>query len=171
MVTHSGGITNLRPPSTTDEAREWGRRGGIASGVARRRKASLRAELETLLTADECVVAKSIAVAICREAKNGNVGAFKAIAQVLGELREVIGVDADALPPPVVLPVHDVAYIEAERERQKRQSRRERRRAETGGGSKSSTSASQTSSHTTATPATTRTRWHRWPQAFHDSAS
>ena len=77
--------------------------------------------MEALLTADECVVAKSIAVAICREAKNGNVGAFKAIAQVLGELKEVIGVEADALPPPVVLPVHDVAYIEAERERQKRE--------------------------------------------------
>lgn len=115
-----GGIANLRTP-TSEEAREWGRRGGIASGEARRRKASLRAELEALLTADDCVVAKSIAVAICREAKQGNVGAFKAIAQVLGELKDVVGVEADALPPPIVLAVHDAAYIEAERERQKRE--------------------------------------------------
>lgn len=116
-----GGIANLRPPSTTDEAREWGRRGGIASGESRRKRASLRAELEALLTVDDGAVAKSIAVAICREAKTGNVGAFKAIAQVLGELREVVGVEAEGLPPPIVLAVHDPGFIEAERERQRRE--------------------------------------------------
>ena len=116
-----GGIANLRPPSTTDEAREWGRRGGIASGEARRKRASLREELIALLSADDGVVAKSIAVAICREAKDGNVGAFKAIAQVLGELKEVIGVEAETLPPPIVLAVHDAAFIDAERERQRRE--------------------------------------------------
>ena len=116
-----GGIGNLRPPSTTDEAREWGRRGGIASGEARRRRASLRDELASILTAEGGVVAKSIAVAICGEAKRGNVGAFKAIAQVLGELKEVVGVEAEALPPPIVIPIHDPAFVEAERERQRRE--------------------------------------------------
>ena len=116
-----GGIANLRRPSTTDEAREWGRRGGIASGESRRRKASLRDELVALLTAHDGTVAKAIAVAICKEAKNGNVGAFRAIAQVLGELKEVIGIEGDSLPPPIVLSVHDAGFIEAERERQKRE--------------------------------------------------
>ena len=116
-----GGIANLRPPSTTDEAREWGRRGGIASGEARRKRASLRDELVALLSAEGGVVAKSITVAICGEAKRGNVGAFKAIAQVLGELKEVIGVEAEALPPPIVIPIHDHAFVEAERERQRRE--------------------------------------------------
>ena len=116
-----GGAANLRPPSTSAEAREWGRRGGIASGEARRKRASLRAELEALLTVDDGAVAKSIAVAICRAAKQGNVGAFRAIAQVLGELREVVGVEAEGLPPPIVLAVHDPGFIEAERERQRRE--------------------------------------------------
>lgn len=116
-----GGIANLRRPSSTDEAREWGRRGGIASGESRRRKASLRDELVALLTAHDGTVAKAIAVAICKEAKNGNVGAFRAIAQVLGELKEVIGIEGDSLPPPIVLSVHDAGFIEAERERQKRE--------------------------------------------------
>lgn len=116
-----GGIANLRRPSTTDEAREWGRRGGIASGEARRRRASLRDDLVALLTAHNGTVSKAIAVAICKEAKNGNVGAFRAIAQVLGELKEVIGIEGDSLPPPIILSVHDAGFIEAERERQKRE--------------------------------------------------
>ena len=116
-----GGVANLRPPSSSAEARELGRRGGIASGEARRRRASLRDELVALLTADGGVVAKGIAVAICSEAKRGNVGAFKAIAQVLGELKEVIGIEADALPPPITIAVHDPAFVEAERERQRRE--------------------------------------------------
>ena len=116
-----GGIANLRPPSTSAQAREWGRLGGIASGEARRKRASLRDELVALLTAEGGVVARSIAVAICGEAKRGNVGAFKAIAQVLGELKEVVGIETEALPPPIVIPIHDPAFVDAERERQRRE--------------------------------------------------
>lgn len=115
-----GGAANLRPALTTDEARELGRRGGIASGIARRKRKTMRDELLAILFADDGVVAKNIAVAICREAKHGNVGAFRAITQVLGELKEVIETP-DALPPPIVIPIHDAAFIEAERERQKRE--------------------------------------------------
>lgn len=114
-----GGTANLRPPSTSDEARELGRRGGIASGEARRRRASLREELAALLAVDDGAVAKSIVVAMCREAKNGNVGAFKAIAQVMGELKEVV--EMPELPPPIVLDLHDAAFVAAERERQRRE--------------------------------------------------
>lgn len=59
-----------------------------AAAMARRRRASLREELAALLAVNDGAVAKSIVVAMCREAKNGNVGAFKAIAQVMGELKE-----------------------------------------------------------------------------------
>lgn len=41
---------NLIPIQSKDEAREKGRKGGIASGVARREKKALRETLEDLLT-------------------------------------------------------------------------------------------------------------------------
>ena len=41
---------NLTPFKSADEAREKGRKGGIASGVARREKRALRETLEELLT-------------------------------------------------------------------------------------------------------------------------
>lgn len=33
-----GNAKNLKKPRSTDEAREWGKKGGVASGVARREK-------------------------------------------------------------------------------------------------------------------------------------
>lgn len=111
-----GGIANLRPPSTTEEARERGRLGGIASGVARRKRISLREELVALLEAGDGIVAKSIVASMCHEAKRGNVGAFKAIAQVLGELKEVV--EMPDLPPPFTIELHDPAFVAAERKRQ-----------------------------------------------------
>lgn len=44
---------NLRPPFTPEEAREFGRKGGAASGNARRRKRMLR---ETIQIAAQCQV-------------------------------------------------------------------------------------------------------------------
>lgn len=112
-----GGIENLRPPSSPEEARELGRRGGIASGIARRRRISLREELLALLGAADGLVAKSIVAAMCHEAKRGNVGAFRAIAQVLGELKEVVGIETEELPPPFTIELHDAQYVAAERAR------------------------------------------------------
>lgn len=42
-------IDNLEPIRTAEEAREKGRRGGIASGEARRRKRTMRETMEILL--------------------------------------------------------------------------------------------------------------------------
>ena len=111
-----GNAANLRPASTSEEARERGRRGGIASGEARRRRAGLRDALAALLSVEG--VADGIAVAMCSEARRGNVGAFKAIAQVMGELSTVV--ELPDLPPPVVIGFHDSAFVERERERQRR---------------------------------------------------
>ena len=36
-------------------------------------------------------------------------------------MKEVVGVEAETLPPPIVLAVHDPGFIEAERERQRRE--------------------------------------------------
>lgn len=42
---------NLRPkPFTSETAREAGRKGGIASGIAKRRKANLRKAMQMLLS-------------------------------------------------------------------------------------------------------------------------
>lgn len=44
------GVQNLKPVRTKEEARERGRKGGKASGEARRRKANFRKTLNLLLT-------------------------------------------------------------------------------------------------------------------------
>jgi hypothetical protein len=46
--TMNDGIENLKPYQTEDEAREGGRKGGIASGAARRRKRDMREWAEIL---------------------------------------------------------------------------------------------------------------------------
>ena len=40
---------DLKKPRSTEEAQAWGRKGGIASGIARREKKTFRATLEALL--------------------------------------------------------------------------------------------------------------------------
>lgn len=45
-----GNVQNLKPVQTKEEARERGRRGGIASGVARRNKRTLKEDLEILMS-------------------------------------------------------------------------------------------------------------------------
>lgn len=90
----AGGHENLRPkPFTTERAREEGRKGGIASGIARRRKANLKKALQALLTAkgptidgEEVTYEEALALAMVEEALGGgknNVAAFNAIRQTL----------------------------------------------------------------------------------------
>lgn len=85
------GIDNLRVPSS-EEARVQGRNGGIASGKARRARKSLREELQLLL--DQEVEGKDgrkttrrerLSVALIKKAEAGDVNAFKAIAEAIGE--------------------------------------------------------------------------------------
>ena len=47
----SGGRDNLKPPRSTEEARERGKRGGVASGKSRKQRASMREALNVLLAA------------------------------------------------------------------------------------------------------------------------
>lgn len=76
--------SNLRTPST-NEAREIGRLGGIASGKSRRKRKAIRTALEEALTLPYEVNGttlsnvEAIAAAMVREAREGNVRAFCAI--------------------------------------------------------------------------------------------
>ena len=82
------------------EARENGRKGGKASGEARRRKANLRQTMNAILTSEvdipewtqilealglDSTLETVISAAMVREAMNGNVKAYTAIKDVLGQ--------------------------------------------------------------------------------------
>ena len=89
---------NLKPVRTKSEARERGKNGGKASGVARRRKKALKEEFEILLSmplADKALqdnlsalgvkvngsmtIQTALTAAIIQQAASGNVKAFTAI--------------------------------------------------------------------------------------------
>ena len=82
------------------EAREWGKKGGKASGAARRKKADFRKALNALLTAEidseewtpfleslglDSTVEAAVNAAMIREALSGNVKAYIAIRDTLGQ--------------------------------------------------------------------------------------
>ena len=90
---------NLRRLSPS-EAREYGRRGGKASGASRRRKADFRKTLNLLLTAEidspewvpvlealglDSTLEAAVNAAMIREALSGNVKAYIAIRDTLGQ--------------------------------------------------------------------------------------
>lgn len=92
-----GNEQNLRVPSS-EEARELGRKGGIASGKARRRKADLKRAFNTILKADvaneniskqlealgfEATNEMALAMVMMQKAMKGNVKAFEQIARLV----------------------------------------------------------------------------------------
>lgn len=56
MANRRGNLNNLRPPSSKEEARERGRKGGIASGKARAARKTFAETLKTMLA---CTVPKT----------------------------------------------------------------------------------------------------------------
>ena len=82
------GKDNLRPASSKDEARERGRKGGLASGEARRKRKTLKEEL--LLMLSDSDIQQKISLALINEAINGNnagsvTKAFEVIRDTIGE--------------------------------------------------------------------------------------
>jgi len=86
---------------SVSEARECGRKGGKASGEARRKKADFRKTLNALLTAEidspewtpileamglESTLEAAVNAAMIREALMGNVKAYEAIAKYSGQM-------------------------------------------------------------------------------------
>ena len=79
---------NLKPVSSTKEARERGRKGGLASGEARRKRKTLKEELLLMLSDGD--IQEKISLALINEAINGNnagsvTKAFEVIRDTIGE--------------------------------------------------------------------------------------
>ena len=74
---------NLKPVSSKKEARERGRKGGLASVESRRKRKSLKEELLLMLEDEE--LQQSVAIALIKQAQNGNVKAFGMLRDTIGE--------------------------------------------------------------------------------------
>ena len=77
------GKENLRPVSSKDEARERGRKGGLASGEARRKRKTLKEELLLMLAEGE--TQQSVTLALIEKAMGGDTKAFEVIRDTIGE--------------------------------------------------------------------------------------
>ena len=82
---------NLKTPST-EEARERGKKGGIASGKARAEKKRLKEAVESILsmkydseTGKTLTGYEMVATALFGRAKEGDVSAFNSIRDLIGE--------------------------------------------------------------------------------------
>lgn len=107
MANKKGNIDNLDPVRTNEEARKRGRNGGIASGVARRKKKSLLECARTVLEADipekqyksiekmvgglsgdeNTLFTASVAV-MMNKALQGDVKAFNAIKDIVAQIED-----------------------------------------------------------------------------------
>ena len=79
---------NLKPVTSKKEARERGRKGGLASGEARRKRKTLKEELLLMLSDGD--IQQKISLALINEAINGNnagsvTKAFEVIRDTIGE--------------------------------------------------------------------------------------
>ena len=77
------GKENLRPVSSKEEARERGRKGGLASGEARRKRKTLKEELLLILSEGE--TQQSVTLALIEKAMSGDTKAFEVIRDTIGE--------------------------------------------------------------------------------------
>lgn len=88
----AGRKENLKSPRSTEEARERGRKGGVASGQARREKASLREAVKAALDVvmkgkdgKDVSAREAIVAAQMLKALNGDSKAFEVIRDTTGE--------------------------------------------------------------------------------------
>ena len=86
-------IENLKPIQSEEEAREKGRKGGIASGKARAERKALKEELLLLLSEGD--TQKKISLSLIQQALDGNTKAFEVIRDTIGE-KPVEKVDMNA---------------------------------------------------------------------------
>ena len=82
------GKENLRPVSSKEEARERGRKGGLASGEARWKRKTLKEEL--LLMLSDGNIQQKISRALINEAINGNNAG--SVTKPFEVIRDTIGV-------------------------------------------------------------------------------
>ena len=115
------GIENLRVP-TSEEAREYGRKGGINSGKSRRERKLIAEYLESLMqtsVVDDRIIremerrgvkrrdrnyAAAVALATMGKALKGDINATKLILSVLGEMpKEITDVNMSVSNEPKVI--------------------------------------------------------------------
>lgn len=113
-MAHKNNEENLRPFTelTAEEHRELSRKGGIASGEARREKANLKKALEMMLEEKEKKTGKTFkeltTLGLIKGAVYGKAENYKLIAQMLGELDQ----KDDVSTPEVVINVVDHSELE-----------------------------------------------------------
>lgn len=84
-------LENLKKIQSTKEARELGRKGGIASGQARREKATMKKTLQMLLDEKNnkgITYRELTTLGLIKGAVNGKADNYKTILALLGELQE-----------------------------------------------------------------------------------
>ena len=74
---------NLKPVSSKKEARERGRKGGLASVESRRKRKTLKEELLLMLSEGE--TQQSVTLALIEKAMSGDTKAFEVIRDTIGE--------------------------------------------------------------------------------------
>lgn len=79
--------SNLKPVRTESEARRKGKKGGIASGKARKENKLLKNMLQEALDKETKTgtFAVDITIALIKQAKKGNVRAYEVIRDTLGQ--------------------------------------------------------------------------------------
>jgi hypothetical protein len=115
VVAMVAGIDNLKVP-TSEEARKYGRLGGIASGKARREKATMKKTLEMLLdTVPKCeanpegkTFRELTTEGLMIGATQGKAENYKLMLQLLGEMQE----DTVKETPSVEIKVIDNSNLE-----------------------------------------------------------
>ena len=74
---------NLKPVSSKKEARDRGRKGGLASVESRRKRKTLKEELLLMLSEGE--TQQSVTLALIEKAMSGDTKAFEVIRDTIGE--------------------------------------------------------------------------------------
>lgn len=107
------GKDNLRPVSSTEEARERGRKGGLASGEARRKRKTLKEELLLMLSEGE--TQQSVTIALIEKAMSGDTKAFEVIRDTIGE-RPIDKVMIADVEPSVIAEVESMVLTDDDTE-------------------------------------------------------
>lgn len=103
---------NLKPIQTEKEARELGRKGGIASGKARKEKATMKQTLQMLLEETNSKgkqYKELVTLGLLKGAINGNASNYKTILETLGELNLFGEVDNQ---PTIKIEISDNSKLE-----------------------------------------------------------
>lgn len=77
------GVDNLKPVRSKEEARERGKKGGIASGEARKARKTFKEQLLIMLETDN--LQDDILNALVKQARRGNIKAYEVLRDTIGE--------------------------------------------------------------------------------------